>query len=54
MGKASQKPTFENIRYIGIYNPRFNQIYKYDMTQADSEMIETIQNVLLDTININI
>ena len=43
MGKASQKPTFENIRYIGIYNPRFNQIYKYDMTQADSEMIETIQ-----------
>ena len=47
MGKTSQKPTFENIRYIGIYNPRFNQIYKYDMTQADSEMIETIQNVLL-------
>ncbi|WP_049382173.1 hypothetical protein [Staphylococcus hominis] len=43
MGKTSQKPTFENIRYIGIYNPRFNQIYKYDMTQADSEMIETIQ-----------
>lgn len=43
MGKASQKPTFENIRYIGIYNPRLNQIYKYNMTQADSEMIETIQ-----------
>lgn len=43
MGKASQKPMFKNIRYIGIYNPRFNQIYKYDMTRVDVEMIETIQ-----------
>lgn len=43
MGKASQKAIFKNIRYIGIYNPRLNQIYKYDMTHADTEKIETIQ-----------
>ena len=47
MGKASQKPMFENIRYIGIYNPRFNQIYKYDMTQSDPEMIKEVsKNVI--------
>lgn len=47
MGQASQKPIFENIRYIGIYNPRFNQVYKYDMTQADPEMIDTIKKQVI-------
>lgn len=47
MGKTSQKSIFKDIRYIGIYNPRLNQIYKYDMKQADPKMIETIsKNVI--------
>ena len=47
MGKASKKPIFSNIRYIGIFNPRLNRIYKYDMEQADPEMIDTIRKEVI-------
>ncbi|MCC2084272.1 hypothetical protein HMPREF2693_06065 [Staphylococcus sp. HMSC068D08] len=47
MGKASHQSIFKNIRYIGIFNPRLNQIYQYDMTQADPDMLETIRKEVI-------
>ncbi|MEQ5989989.1 hypothetical protein [Staphylococcus saccharolyticus] len=47
MGKASQQPIFKNIRYIGIFNPRLNRIYTYDMTQADTDMLEIIRKEVI-------
>ena len=47
MGKASQQAIFKNIRYIGIFNLRLNQIYQYDMNQADPDMLETIRKEVI-------
>ncbi|EES35708.1 hypothetical protein [Staphylococcus epidermidis] len=47
MGKASQQSIFKNIRYIGIFNPRLNRIYTYDMTQADSDILEIIRKEVI-------
>ncbi|MBX8993061.1 MULTISPECIES: hypothetical protein [Staphylococcus] len=47
MGKASKNSIFDNIRYIGIFNPRLNRIYKYDMKKADPDMINTIKREVI-------
>lgn len=47
MGKASKMDVFKSIRYIAIYNPRLNTIYKYDMSQMD---INTIYKIRKDVI----
>lgn len=43
MGKASKKKEFDNIRYVAIFNPRLNTIYRYDMTQMNPATIDEIK-----------
>ena len=35
------------VLYIGIFNPRLNRIYTYDMTQADTDMLEIIRKEVI-------
>lgn len=44
MGKKSGQKIFNNIKKIGIYNPRLNVVYTYDMSNFPKELIEDIEN----------
>ena len=43
MGKHSEKPEFNGIQKIGIFNPRLNRIYQLDIKSVPAEIIETIE-----------
>lgn len=47
MGKTSNQPVFDNIRYIAVYNPRLNVIYRYDMTQMNQDTISEIRQYVI-------
>lgn len=47
MGKHSGKPEFKNISKIGIYNPRLNKVYLYDMTKFPEELIKEIEDEVI-------
>lgn len=42
MGMHSIHPEFSNIKYIGIYNPRLNCVYRYNLSKLSKELIEFI------------
>lgn len=44
MGKHSKSPIFDNIKHIGIFNPRKNKVYKYSIKDIDREIIKTIED----------
>lgn len=44
MGKHSNSPIFDNIKYIGIFNPRKNKVYKYSMEDINEATIKTIED----------
>ena len=43
MGKRSNNPCFEGMNKIGIFNPRLNKVYRFEMSQIDQNVIETIE-----------
>ena len=43
MGKHSTNPIFDNITKIGIFNPRLNCVYFYDMSWISQDIIKTIE-----------
>ena len=47
MGKHSKKPEFKKISKIGIYNPRLNKVYQYDMTNFPQETIKLIEDEVI-------
>jgi hypothetical protein len=44
MGKHSNKPEFKNIKNIGIFNPRLNKIYLYNMKNLSPDIIKEIED----------
>ncbi len=47
MGKHSGNPIFNNIRYLGFYNPRRNIVYRYDTSLLDKEIIGFVENSII-------
>ena len=44
MGKHSKQAKYEKIHKIGIYNPRLNKVYIYDMNYIDVNIIKDIED----------
>lgn len=47
MGKHSGQSIFKSINSIGIYNPRLNTVYTYDMHRINKELIEEIETSII-------
>lgn len=47
MGKHSKNHIFDNINRIGIFNPRLNRIYLYDMRNISKEVIKEIEDKVI-------
>lgn len=47
MGKHSEKPEFKGITKIGIFNPRLNRVYQYDVSNVPPETIKIIENEII-------
>lgn len=44
MGKHSGLPEFKGIKKIGIFNPRLNKVYLYEIKKLPKEIIKTIED----------
>ena len=44
MGKHSKKEEYKDINKIGIFNPRLNIVYTYDMNKISKEIIKDIED----------
>lgn len=47
MGVHSEKPEFKEIQKIGIFNPRLNKVYLYDLSNVPAETIKEIENSVI-------
>lgn len=47
MGIHSGKPEFQSIKKIGIFNPRLNKVYQYDMSNVSAETIKIIEDEVI-------
>lgn len=47
MGKHCGRYEFHNIKNIGIFNPVLNNVYTYDMTKLNLEIIKEIEDKIL-------
>ena len=43
MGKHSKKAIFSDITIIGVYNPRRNMVYTYDVSKYPENLIRAIE-----------
>lgn len=43
MGKHSEKPEFDNINKIGIFNPRLNKVYLLDINTVSKDVIKEVE-----------
>ena len=43
MGLHSIHPEFKNIKYLGIYNPRLNNVYRIAVSDIPDEVIEEVE-----------
>ena len=43
MGKHSKKPEFNNIKKIGVFNPRLNIVYQLNVSEIDSSIIQQVE-----------
>lgn len=43
MGLHSIHPEYQNVRYLGIYNPRLNLVYRLDVTKISDEVISEVE-----------
>lgn len=47
MGQHSGQSIFADIQKIGIFNPRLNTLFVYDMSKVHSEIIETVEREVI-------
>lgn len=47
MGKHSGNPIYDSITKIGIFNPRLNTVYTYDMSKMEKYIIEMIEDEVI-------
>ena len=47
MGTHSGKEEFKNIKKIGIYNPRLNKVYQYEINNLSNDIIKDIEETVI-------
>lgn len=47
LGKHSIHSQFNQIQYLGIYNPRLNKVYRYDIYNLSKEVIEEVSSEVI-------
>lgn len=47
MGLRSDYETFKTIKYLGIYNPRKNKVFKYDLSNLSEETIRIVDDEII-------
>ena len=47
MGIHSGKEEFKNIRKIGIYNPRLNKVYQFELKKLSADVIKDIEDNII-------
>lgn len=47
MGLRSDYETFKNIKYLGIFNPRKNKVFKYDLNNLNRDTITIIDKGII-------
>ena len=47
MGLKSDYESFKNIKYIGIYNPRKNKVFTYDLSKLPPEIIRIVDEEVI-------
>ncbi|HAQ62925.1 MAG TPA: hypothetical protein DCR23_00510 [Ruminococcaceae bacterium] len=47
MGQHSGKPEFKSIKRIGIFNPKLNKVYQYDISDIPDEVIKIIEDEVI-------
>lgn len=47
LGVHSIYPEYQEILYLGVYNPRMNIVYRYPIAQIPSETIETVDHDII-------
>ncbi|MCR5206411.1 MAG: hypothetical protein K6E47_15385 [Lachnospiraceae bacterium] len=47
MGQHSGQKKYKNITRIGIFNPRLNVVYKYDMKKVPADLIQLVEKEII-------
>ena len=48
MGKKSKINYFKNIKYLGIYNPRLNIVYRYNILKISLNILKEISKDIIE------
>lgn len=47
MGLHSIYPQFQSVKYLGIYNPRLNMVYRYDASIIPVNVIGIVEKQII-------
>lgn len=47
MGLHSVHPEYRNVKYLGIYNPRMNVVYRLDVNNIPADVISTVETEVI-------
>ena len=47
MGLHSIHPEYENVKYLGVYNPRMNVVYRLDVNDIPADVISTVETEVI-------
>ena len=47
MGLHSIHPEYENVKYLGVYNPRMNIVYRLDVNDIPADVISTVETEVI-------
>lgn len=47
MGLHSIHPEYKHVKYLGVYNPRMNAVYRLDVSKISADVISTVESEVI-------
>lgn len=47
MGLHSVHPEYKHVKYLGVYNPRMNTVYRLDVSKISADVISTVETEVI-------
>ena len=47
MGLHSVHPEYKHVKYLGVYNPRMNAVYRLDVSKISADVISTVETEVI-------
>ena len=47
MGLHSVHPEYKRVKYLGVYNPRMNVVYRLDVSKISADVISTVESEVI-------